>query len=178
MQKKIKFLALIFIIFSSMSLTSNFVLAGEGDTLPVNVNQVIEFEQYPVEIISAPANKKPILTTKLAKQYKTVITNAMQEPVNFAGHYRVVTWGCGTDCRGFAIVDKVSGVTYTLPGVEFVAGLMGNAEARIQFKTDSRLFIITGSKNDENEGKFYYLWSGKELKLLATFPMKKQDYSE
>ncbi|MFZ6747651.1 hypothetical protein [Undibacterium sp. Ren11W] len=178
MQKKNKFLALIFIIFSSMSLTSNVVLAGEGDTQSVNVNQVIEFEQYPVEIISTTSRKKRSSLQNCAKQYKTVITNAMQEPVNFAGHYRVVTLGCGTDCRGFAVVDKVSGVTYTLPGVEFVAGVMGNEEARIQFKTDSRLFIITGSKNDENEGKFHYLWSGKELKLLATFPIKKQDYSE
>ena len=174
MQKKSKFLALIVINFLSMSLTGSFVSAGEVDPRPEKVNQVIEFEQYPVERISARFSSKPIFTTKLTKQYKTVITNAMQDPVNFAGHYRVVTWGCGTDCRGFAIVDKVSGKTYTLPGVEFVSGVMGNEEARLQFKTDSRLFIITGSKNDENEGKFYYLWNGKELRLLATFSMKKQ----
>ena len=131
MQKKNKYLALIFIIFSSMSLTSNFVLAGEGDTLPVNVNQVIEFEQYPVEIISAPSNKKSILTTKLAKQYKTVITNAMQELVNFAGHFRVVTWGCGTDCRGFAIVDKVSGVTYSPTRISHAAFQTHAANRRV-----------------------------------------------
>lgn len=178
MQQKNKFLALVVIIFLSMSLMSDFVLAGNGGPLPANVNQVIEFEQYSVEINNATLSKRPVLSTKLAKQYKTVITNAMPEPVNFAGQYRVVTWGCGTDCRGFAIINKVSGVTYTLPDVEFVAGVMGNEEARLQFKADSRLFIITGSKNDENEGKFYYLWSGKELKLLATSPIKKQDYSE
>ena len=55
--------------------------------------------------------------------------------------------GGGTDCRGFAILNKLSGVAYTLRGVEYVAGAMGNDEDRLDFKRNSRLFVINGLVN-------------------------------
>jgi hypothetical protein len=125
------------------------------------------FEMYPVEQeVAGKRAAKLVLSSKLARQYKTVITAEAKREPDFAGHFRVATWGCGTDCRGFAIVDQHTGVVYTLPGVDYVAGVMGNGDDRLSYRLDSRLFIITGSKNDEEEGKFYYLWSGKSLSLL------------
>lgn len=178
MQKKNKVFTLALFICIQIFGMSNFVLAEESEVSALRTGQPFKFEQYPIGVVERGVNKKPILSTKLAKQYKTVITAAMAQPVNFAGQYRVVTWGCGTDCRGFAIINKMSGATYTMPGVEYIAGVMGNDEDRLEFKADSRLFIITGSKNDQIEGKFYYLWDGKKLKLLAKLPIVKQDYSE
>jgi hypothetical protein len=140
--------------------------------------ETYNFEQYPTRISRSAITKKPIFITKLAKQYKTVITAGIEKPVNFAGHYRVVTWGCGTDCRGFAIINKLTGLVYTLPKVEYVAGVMGNDEERLQFRENSELFIINGVINDETEGKFYYLFDKERLKLLAICPIKKQDYTE
>lgn len=157
---------------------NSFVSAEELSDFPLKTVQAFKFEQYPAIVVATSAIAKPILTTKLAKQYKTVITLAMSEPANFAGHYRVVTWGCGTDCRGFAILNKLSGVAYTLPGVKYVAGIMGNAEERLDFKGDSRLFVISGLVNDETEGKFYYLWERERLKLLVKMPLVKQSYSD
>ena len=157
---------------------NSFVSAEELSDFSLKTVQAFKFEQFPANVAVTSAIAKPILTTKLAKQYKTAITLAMAEPANFAGHYRVVTWGCGTDCRGFAILNKLTGVAYTLPGVEYVAGIMGNEEERLDFKSDSRLFVISGLVNDETEGKFYYLWERERLKLLAKMPLVKQSYAD
>ncbi len=153
------------------------VFADVTNSTSLTVDQPFRFERYPVSVAEISAGKKPILSTAFAKRYKTVITADAGKPVNFAGHYRVVTWGCGTDCRGFAIINKLTGATYALPGVDYVAGVMGNDEERLEFKKDSRLFVITGIKNDEVEGKFYYLWDKERLRLLARFPVRKLDFS-
>lgn len=156
----------------------NLVFAEEPSLQQLAAQQAFLFEQYPAAQIEANFSKKPILSTKLARRYKAAITLAMKEPKNFSGHYRVVTWGCGTDCRGFAIINKLSGVAYTLPGLEYVSGVMGNEEDRLNFRVDSRLFVITGLLNDSEEGKFYYLWEKEKLKLLMKLPVQKQSYSE
>jgi hypothetical protein len=140
--------------------------------------QVFTFESFPKKVIDGNSVKKPILSSKLARQYKTVITLSMSEPANFAGHYRVVQWGCGTDCRGFAIVNKLTGKTYTLPGIDYIGGVMGNDENRLDYRKDSRLFIITGAMNDEIEGKFFYLWKNEKLQLLAKTTVTKQTLSD
>jgi len=124
------------------------------------------------------AGVKPLLTTARARHYRTVIASEAKKESNFADHYRLVIWGCGTDCRGFAIVDQLNGRVYLPSGINYVAGVMGNAEARVDFRTDSRLLILTGSLNDELEGKFFYEWTGRRLKLLHQAPVPKEDEAE
>ncbi|MET3179541.1 UNVERIFIED_ORG: hypothetical protein ABIC43_002697 [Variovorax guangxiensis] len=112
------------------------------------------------------------LTTRTARRYTTVIHRAYSEPPNFAGHLRVASWGCGTDCRNFAVLDQNTGQAYTLPNVDAIVGAMGNADERVDFRLDSRLLIISGSFNEKPpEGKFYYLWTGQRLKRIFTGPL-------
>lgn len=138
------------------------------------------FGDFPVAAHSGPLRHatKIILTTPQARRYRTAITNAGKLAPDFAGHYRVAIWGCGTDCRGFAIVDLISGEAYTLAGADYVGGVMGNAEERIDYRRDSRLFIITGVLDDEREGKYFYEWTGKALRLVFTGPVVKEDLSD
>lgn len=44
-----------------------------------------------------------------AKLFRTTIDSQVAEGANFAGHYTVATWGCGTSCTGYAIVDVITG---------------------------------------------------------------------
>lgn len=44
-----------------------------------------------------------------AKLFKTTITNSYKEGANFAGHYNLSLWGCGTDCFGMSITDVETG---------------------------------------------------------------------
>ena len=133
------------------------------------------FENYPTRVSHIESIPKLVLTTKLARSYRTAIRYAAALPVNFAGHFRVATWGCGTDCRGFAIINKRTGIVYTAPSAEFVAGVMGNDDDRLEFRADSNLIIIAGLKNEEEEGKFYFLWKQGKLHLLAKRPLVKKE---
>lgn len=134
-----------------------------------------KFTDYPITVRDQPRAGPPPplrLTTRTARRYTTVIHNAYKEPPNFAGHLRVASWGCGTDCRNFAVLDQNTGQAYTLPGVDAIAGAMGNDDERVDFRLDSRLLIISGSFNEKPlQGKFYYLWTGQRLQRIFTGPL-------
>ena len=134
-----------------------------------------QFIDYPTTARDQPlaGSHPPLrLTTRTARRYTTVIHHAYNEPPNFAGHLRVAAWGCGTDCRNFAVLDQNTGQAYTLPSVDAIVGAMGNGDERVDFRLDSRLLIISGSFNEKPpEGKFYYLWTGQRLKRIFTEPL-------
>jgi len=44
-----------------------------------------------------------------SENFKTRTEESVKEGANFAGHFNVVTWGCGTDCFGYSIVDMNNG---------------------------------------------------------------------
>ena len=46
----------------------------------------------------------------------------MIEGPNYAGHYRVVVWGCGTSCAMFAVVDLRNGKVITTRDFATVSG--------------------------------------------------------
>lgn len=137
------------------------------------------FDRYPARAASAPPKPaaSPRLTSKESRLYRTVIRDEFTQPANFAGHYRVAIWGCGTDCRNFAIVDKYTGATYTMPGVNAVAGVMGNDDERVDFRAGSRLLIVSGCFNDDCDdngakaARFFYEWTGTRLRPVGTCPL-------
>lgn len=47
-----------------------------------------------------------------ARRFRTVLSRGAAEGPNFAGHYTVVSWGCGTMCQEFMIVDALTGRVY------------------------------------------------------------------
>lgn len=138
------------------------------------------FDRYPAPAaIRAP--RKPAAAPRLAgseaRLYRTVIRDAFAQPANFAGHYRVAIWGCGTDCRNFAILDRNTGATYTMPGVTAISGVMGNDDERVDFRAGSRLLIVAGCFNDDcgdghaKAARFFYEWTGSRLRPVGTCPL-------
>lgn len=149
--------------------------AGE-DWKKCPVDKPPQFSDYSIPVIGhAFKIDKLKLRTARSRKYRTVITDQSKLEVNFAGFYRVATWGCGTDCHQFAIVNKKNGLVYTHPTINLVAGVNGNDEPRIDSRSDSELFIISGNFNDiENtEGKYYFQWSGKKLIPVCKMELKK-----
>lgn len=126
----------------------------------------LDFDSYTVDAVNDLPVKKIVLSTRQAKTFKTAIETDGTKEANFAGYSRIVTWGCGTDCRGFAIVNKKTGVAYTAPNITSVVGIMNNDDDRLSFKLNSRLLVLTGGINETNYGRFYYYWDDKRLKLL------------
>lgn len=139
--------------------------------------QSLRFEDYPAKRLKQNTKlaSKITLTTAQAKRYRTVISEEGKLGANFAGHYRLVIWGCGTDCRSFAIVDRATGIAHTPDSIRLVTGAIGNDQPRLDFRQDSRLLVINGAINEQEEGSFFYEWTGRDLKLISRSPLNKEN---
>lgn len=104
---------------------------------------------------------------KETKKYRSVISFGAKKGANFSGHFSLVTWGCGTDCHQFAIVDMENGMVFMSKSINLVSGVMGNDDDRILFKKNSSLIIFSGSINDDIEGKFFFQWKQGRLEFLC-----------
>jgi hypothetical protein len=130
-----------------------------------------KFSDYPVKNIYRGQRARPIITKEF-REIRTVIRRGADSDVDFAGHYTVPRWGCGTDCNGFVIVDSISGKVYSGFGV---AGLSpkwlenhgGEELERMEFHPKSRLLKIDACPNEANCGFYdYVMVDGSGLKLI------------
>ena len=104
--------------------------------------------------------------------FRTRIRDGIKAGPNFAGHFVIVGWGCGTDCADYVIADVATGKVFHLP-------LSGEAEGDLQYdmRVDSRLMIahwITFMDERAPDGarmvqclKQSFVWSGKVAVPLA-----------
>jgi serine/threonine protein kinase len=139
-----------------------------------------KFADYPVAEIYSGKNASPILD-KESKMFKTRLTEALQdEKVNFAGHYIVAAWGCGTGCLMGAVIDAISGKVYMFPfsvsGWDIVDGKYKPVDDNfepIEHRLNSSLIIFSGYKNEDgiNGAHFYKFENGKYV-FLYTNPRK------
>jgi hypothetical protein len=132
-----------------------------------------QFKDYPAQETFSGIAAKPKLTSKRARLFRTVIRTPAAEGPNFAGHYRIATWGCGAGCVQFAIVDLQTGDVYFPPEVETVMVLLEQEDDPLQFQAKSRLLGIAGHKEkanfrDSGEGRFFYEWKNNRLVLLRS----------
>jgi hypothetical protein len=137
------------------------------------------FEDFPAaeQFNGKPARVK--LTSRRARLYRTTIRTQAEEPPDFAGHYKVATWGCGAGCAGLAAVDLKTGKVYFVPQVEAVMVLLEQDEVPIQRRADSRLLILQGAVMDAAErtrrGKFYYEWRNNRFRLLRADKVEREE---
>jgi len=83
------------------------------------------FSNYSTEIESLQT-KPSIQFLEGTEKFKTEIKSTYQSGVNFAGHYVIASWGCGTACQSHAIINSKNGEAKFLPfstvlGIEYQA---------------------------------------------------------
>jgi hypothetical protein len=101
--------------------------------------------------------------------YRTQIREQASEGPNFAGHFTVAKWGCGSPCLAFVIIDAKSVVIYDhVPSVG-CADTTG-IDASIEFKLTSCLVMTTGFSKELGCGTDFYEWNGKKLSLIHFEP--------
>jgi len=110
-------------------------------------------------------------------QFDGRIRKSARSGPNFAGHYAVVLWSCGSICFNVAIVDVQSGHIYDTPFVG-VSGCLEDLDNPLSYRIDSRLFVVSGSLEIPDEhsqtfhdgpcGVHYYEWNGRSLHLLKS----------
>ena len=124
-----------------------------------------QFKDFPATEVYQGKNSPVKLATSEARRFRTRLTEAAEQKPNFAGHYILTKWGCGSGCVQPAVIDAENGSVFMVPFT--VTTVEEEVIDQVQFRTDSRLLIVNGSRNDQPEnGSFYYLWDGKQLELI------------
>jgi hypothetical protein len=131
-------------------------------------------DDYPVNSVFTGTPAVPRLDTAWKRQFRTVIRNGARKGANFAGHYAIVEWGCGTACVQMAVVDVRSGNVYGGPFAEALYLGMGDDDSLGTFyHRDSSLLVLRGCLDWKDSGAFYYVCTGARFKLLRKIAMKK-----
>jgi hypothetical protein len=129
------------------------------------------FDDYRVAQIYDGTPVPPQLS-KDQRMFRTRIREGAKSKVEFAGHYTVPLFGCGSGCASFYIVDSISGKVYDgfsvadLPGAWIDRVGHGYPE-RIEYVPSSRLLKINGCPNERDCGFYdYEMVDGKGLRLV------------
>ncbi len=93
----------------------------------------IDYGKYIVDTFSGKRAKINYSSSKTAKRFRSTIRWSIDNfGTDFAGHYNLAMWGCGTDCLNGAITDLKTGRVYDIPP----------ASLDYKFKQNSRLLVI------------------------------------
>jgi hypothetical protein len=140
------------------------------------------FGEYPAQRTFTAAPAKPTFRNRGQRLFRTRISEAAKKGPNFAGHYTIAEWGCGTSCVSVAVIDAETGVVSEgpfgrLPNAFLAYGMAlrydRNAKGEYQYDElsyapNSRLLIARGCPNDANCAAYFYEWTGMQFKLLRT----------
>lgn len=135
------------------------------------------FDQYPAMETFSGKPAPPVLRTPGDRLFRSRIREGAAKGPNFAGHYKIVEWGCGTSCVSIAIVDAANGKIGEPPfgilgygtSLKYSDGVSSNDASfyELSYKPKSRLLIVHGCPEDDNCGPYYYEWTGSRFKLLS-----------
>jgi hypothetical protein len=131
------------------------------------------------------APKLDLTSNPIAKEYRTVLRLGIKEGPNYAGHYRVVVWGCGSSCTMFVVVNLKSGRVISPPGFTHVSGvffaaddflpLVKGQDGLLRYESTSKLLVVIGDleEDESREGAFYFVLENDKLRLLHSTEVKK-----
>jgi hypothetical protein len=161
-------------------------------------NKKPTFKQYAVQIENLKNVKVNLQSHPTANRYRTNLRTAAKGKVNFAGHFILTTWGCGTNCTESALIDARDGRVF-FPGefqgvVQGFCDLPANANptdslsmedeyAPFVYKAGSRLLVLNGFRGGDFDGDakkarcgtFYLEWTGKQFRQIKFVPGKRTD---
>lgn len=141
------------------------------------------FAKYPAKVEQVTAKDINLKSHKYARMFRTNLRNSLKEGVNFAGRFVASSWGCGTSCLQTAIIDGKTGNVFfpnILQGTSMGFGELGDKESSVEFRKNSRLFVVNGyiATGDDNKqskyGIWIYEWTGKALRLVKFVPKKEK----
>ena len=130
------------------------------------------FSDFPIKQQSIANVAKPDVSKGRAHSFRTRLREGAAKGPNFAEHYTIVLWGCGTDCIEFAIIDAANGAVYfpPFPTVQSVICHDDKVIPRnVEFRLDSRLLIVRGVIDKNDLHNHYFEWTGKELRGLESW---------
>jgi len=152
-------------------------------TLPILAQKesLPRFGQYPASVEKATVRSIDFKRHPEARTFRTRLSEGLASGVNFAGHYVVVGWGCGTGCISGAIIDARTGNVFWPEQFSDIGVWYGKdeyAEEPVGYRKNSRLFVIVGvpgskeGQPDKPSGEYYYEWANDRLRQIKFVPKK------
>jgi hypothetical protein len=160
-------------------------------SVPKSGPQFASFAAAP-ENIAKPA---PVMLkgNNAARRFGTALTMAEREGPNFAGHYTIASWGCGTGCLDWGVIDAKTGKAVFDPKLRGVTdfasdwtnydvvtkgyeALGANTQKfdLLLFRRDSALLVVLGAPGEDEarDGIGYYHWTGTAFEQVRFIPAK------
>lgn len=139
---------------------------------------VPKFEDFPISIVFKGQPAPPILETSGDRLFRTMIRKDAKKGPNFAGHYTIARWGCGSYCVSMALIDAKTGTIQRSDPFGILGHFSGNYHGdtpdkdapQLEFQLNSRLLIVRGCPEDENCGTYFYEWTNSKFQLLKWIP--------
>ncbi|HTT98951.1 MAG TPA: hypothetical protein VMF58_12940 [Rhizomicrobium sp.] len=152
------------------------------------------FERYSVPVVHVAHAPRVALGDRRARLYRTQLRDAAKDGAtfgpNFAGHYRLASWGCGTGCLNWGLVDLKTGrvafdkTMFSLENehIDFSREKADDNYARARrafyefgvllYRPDSALLMTLGTPNEDElrDGMAFYHWTGKTFHRIASIP--------
>ena len=135
-----------------------------------------KFAAFPATVEKARAKAIDFKKNPDARSFRTRLSEALHRGVNFAGHYVVAGWGCGTGCISGAIIDARTGNVFwpeqfNAMGVLYSEGEYANEP--VAYRKNSRMLVISGIPGqakddapDKPSGIYYYEWKNNRLRQI------------
>jgi hypothetical protein len=132
------------------------------------------FKEYAVPVYTGKPAQPTVRADKRSWLFRTELREAAAEGVNFAGHFRLTSWGCGTACFQWAIIDVKTGQVFhpaNLASTEHQyveESLYEGGNHAVHIRPDSRLLVVVGGINEDptQRGISWFVWDGKHLKRI------------
>ena len=144
------------------------------------------FEAYSVTPYAGPNAAPDVLSEARSRMYRTQLRGWATEKANFAGHYILATWGCGTGCTQIAVIDALSGKVFHPAGAKTNSIVDVHEELLIddnpsprrsdfgalRYRADSRLLVLVGTPENraENRGISWFVWENDVLRRIRFVP--------
>jgi hypothetical protein len=144
------------------------------------------FAAYRDNIRGMSGHPKLDLSNPTARYYRTWFRSEVAKGPNYAGHYRVVVWGCGTSCAMFAVVNLNTGRVIQADGFSNISTVYFDDDQKFfsnpkrdywgfDFRNNSKLLVVVGGldEDEEREGAYYFVLGQEQLRLIHSKVVKK-----
>jgi hypothetical protein len=144
------------------------------------------FEDYPAKPYHGRNAAPDVRSHPDSRMFRTRLKAWAKEKPNFAGHYILATWGCGTDCTQISIIDARTGKIFFPSGARANAAvnvhhdLLGGGDifqlwhgsGAVRYRADSRLLVLIGMPEEsvKNRGISYFVWENERLRRIRFIP--------
>ena len=129
-------------------IVSLVVHAQDREDETAEFNPKIKFDDFKVPVYKGKKAKLNRYSSHTARLFRTTLKHGYQTPeINFAGHYTLVAWGCGSPCMAGAIIDVKTGMVYDIP----------RSGGGYDSRQNSRMLIVNPPfKRNLSDSTFFY----------------------